>query len=1089
MSSIEDVVALIDALYSRQHSSQMGVNEIQSKLQVIQKSSDGLLLANELLSNPLYNSNARYFGALTLTVQANTEHAANHRHELLRLNLLHLTIFAHGYVENPSQYSTYYITIKKLMSNLSLLFHDINESQTQGAIDIPGTINEWVNPIDTLVQLLSQGSQIDEWTHIDEHSRDNLIMQSLTAKVSYQDLINFISMNPRYNQLLLTFTEIIVEDLTKLQSKRHSVTKINEIVHKHLYITTMSLLNVNLTSTPVDSLDDTIFKTVMAWVTYVSMIRNGNVAMDLSELFQNLLNVMYQSNDDTDSFAVGEKILGIWAYIFANDPTLMSYALRELIEATFLGVTRSGNADVSKNQWLLQYMNYLVTNEMYSELKELAICIVDFLQINNLDLCNKLFTKTKGTDNEMVIQQYIKVLLQLTNFPLLPVSQESFSIRMVDFWLDLADSYLNLPNEIMTSNSNAIAIDIFQQIINIYLPKISLVNKQKILEDGYDDSLVHEFEDFRSAVTDLTQSLWSILGNEHLTNVLISGIGLNDASGIVVSGTDFSSFYQIEAMCSLLNNLLIDMNLAESTWISNILVKNPFFIQNVLILFKTGLSINTSVPNNASISGLKLDFIRSSAHLIGTISNYFNRDPNELNSCVETLFQGLESCTTKVINGAAINPKEKEVDDKLEIILVKTITTLCDLCRNQLSNYLIHFFNVFNNLLQFENNCSQFTRGKLARCIGYIVECQYQMGPENQAKYVVQFLDMINGYVDTCLNASPSSVTTQQVDYIHTMLECISEFGSSMIHKEEDEDNTQYLQTLPQFRQFWLNDPMGCRPKVMVLLEKILNNPIYNTNSSFIEVACLLLGKTLLLPDNEPHFLRFNMTDIIQFILKHLTDSNYVSSLPFFVYLMERLVTHYKNNLTPHEFDYLVKEIFLTRYQTMIINDPDLLQSFINFVISVLDANPSLVVNSTQWLNFILPTFIKLLPSNEKFTIFAITKFWTKVINNRKYNQEDLQLTRQQIIMMGPELVYQTMFGLYNTQRSDLNSYTDLVRALVAKFPMETKNWLIEILPKICNKPEIHEKFINKLFITRGSRAAGNVILNWWLECTSLPSY
>lgn len=1087
MSSIEEVVALIDALYSRQHTSRLGINEIQAKLQEIQKSPDGLPLANELLSNSLYNNNARYFGALTLTVQSNLESSKVNRNELLRLNLLHLTTLSHAYVLNPSQNSGNCITIKKLMSNLSLLFHDINETESNVATndDTSGVINQWWNPIDTLVQLLMQADQIDELSHIDEQARDNIIFQSLNTQITYQDLIKFISLNPRHNQLLLTFTEIIVEDLTKLQTRRHSTPRINEIVRKYVYITTMSLLNVNLTSTPIDQIDDTIFKTATAWITYVSLTRGGNVTMDLSELFQNLINLMYQSNDDTDSFNVAEKILSIWGYIFANDPAIINHDLREQIEATFLGVTRSGNADVSKNQWFLQYMNYLVTNEMVSELKELSVCIVDFLQTNNLDLCNKLFTKV--THDETVIQQYIKVLLQLTNFPLLPVLQESFSVRMVDFWLDLADSYINLPNEILSHNAINIAIDIFQQVINIYLPKISLDNKQKILQDGDDESLVHEFDDFRIAVSDLTQSLWSILGNEHLTNVLVTGIGFNDASGIVVNGTDYSSFYQIEAMCFILNKLLTDMDLGESPWMVNILSKNQYFIQNILLLFKTGM---IAEQNNRNSSILKLDFIRSSSDLISTISKYFNRDPKELNSCIEILFHGLENCTIKTTanNNSNVDAKIREIDDKMEVIVVRTITNICSVCRKQMGNYLVHFFNIFNNLLQFESNGSEFTRGKLARCIGYIIECQYELGPENQAKYIVQFLDMIYGFVDTCLNSSPSSVSTQQVDYIHTMLECISEFSSSMINNEETE-NTKLLEQLPQYQEFWSKDPLGCRSRVISLIEKILANPIYSRNSSFIEVSCLLLGKALLLPDDEPHFLKFSMADIIQFILKHLNENNYSSSLPFFVYLLERVVTHYKDSLTPNELDYLIKEIFLKYYQQFIVNDPDLLQSMINFVISVMDSKPYLIINCPVWMEFILPTFIKLLPSNEKFTIFAITKFWTKVVNNRKYTQEDLQLTRQQITMMGHELVYQTMFGIYHTQRSDLNSYTDLLRSLVAKFPMETKGWLIDVLPKICNNPTVHENFVNKLFVTRGSRAAGNVILNWWLDCTSLPSY
>lgn len=46
----------------------------------------------------------------------------------------------------------------------------------------------------------------------------------------------------------------------------------------------------------------------------------------------------------------------------------MSYDLRQQIECIFLGVVRpdSGITDISnKNSWMLQYMNYLVTNDFF----------------------------------------------------------------------------------------------------------------------------------------------------------------------------------------------------------------------------------------------------------------------------------------------------------------------------------------------------------------------------------------------------------------------------------------------------------------------------------------------------------------------------------------------------------------------------------------------------------------------------------------------------------------------------------------------------------------------------------------------------
>lgn len=1069
---LSEILQLIDSLYDPHCSN---VNQIQHTLQELQKSEKGLFLGNELLNDLNYNTNVHYFGALTLAVQASlleNTHFSNIE-ELLRLNLYHLTRYCHFFIKYPDQFNSSHIVITKLMSNLSLLFTEINCQQLE-------IISEWNNPVNTLILLLNGTSQdLENWhnNHTD-NNWTNVINTSINGNVSYDELMQFIATSRKRNDILLTFMEIIVEDLTKFQTKKHSMGSVHQMVHQHLYISAMALLNANLIN---GEINDTLFKTIIAWISYVSMSKNiSGSNMDLTELLSNLLTSMCHSNEHTDQFVIGEKIISILGTIFATDPILLSFELRAKLELLFLGVSRFGLDDTfDGNQWFLQYMNHLVTNEMSSELKDLSTCIVDFLMINTLDVANKLFTTKFHNDDRGdpvdISQKYIKVLLQLTNFPLLPVLQESFSSRMVDFWLDLSEAFINLPNEALTPNATQIAIDIFQQVINIYLPKISLLNKQKIIEyDEYDDSLLNEFEDFRDAVSDLTQSLWSILGNQHLTDVLIAGIGSSDGSLIEINNFDYSSFYQIEAMSFLLNKLLVDMSLSESSWIVNILAKNHYFVNNIILLLKTGMQINVT---NAVSSNLKIDFIKVSSTLIGTMSGYFVKVPSELNSCVEVLFQSLES----------FNINKDKVNEKLEIMIIKTITILCDSCRSRLSPYLLHLYGVLDNLLKPESHVATFTKSKLARSIGYIVECQIIQGPEEQGKYVEHFLNLITGYIDQCLVINQPNEL--QVDYLHNLLNCISEFGSALIHPEEMNDSELLLQRLPQFQEYWSNDPLQCRGKVMNLIEKILNNPAYGKIPSFMEVSCLLLGKTLSLPDNEPHFLKYSMSDIINFIMHYIDDDTFSAFLQFFAYLLEKLVSHYRDQLNTEEYNFIFNKVFVHYYDQQIAHDPDLLQFMINFIITILDCRPSLVINSPSWSNFVLPTFVKLLPSHEKFTIFAITKFWTKVINNRKYTKEDLELTRQQVVAMGPELVYQTMFGLYNTQRSDLNSYTDLVRTLVAKYPIEMKDWLITVLPQLCDKPVTHEKFINKLMVSRGSRVAGNVILNWWLECTSLPNY
>lgn len=1097
MSSIQEVVDLINLFYSP--NPPKNVNEIQQGLQAIQKSPDGLLMAVNLLENTSYGTNVNYFGALTLTVQLSVtpDNFSSTFWEIYKMNLKYLTVYSFRYTNDPKAKNTLFI-IKKLMSNLSSIFTRVNEAQKGIELDASDGkfyLTHWNDPLSTFIYMMSSYNVNPDVQSVlngaDNPQLDQLVNEAAAYSAPYNELVNFASSSQPLNQLLLSFTEVIMEDLTKMQSKKHSLNQIHEVVHSHLYITTMALLGLNLTVSKFEDpqklrmISETVFECTTAWVNYVSMTRNlgSHGTLDLSGIFEKLIDLLTKSNTQTDDFVVAGKVLDILNVVFSNDPTLMDHELRQKVELIFLGVSRAAitSTEPPKNTWMLEYMNYLVNNEMTSELRELASCIVNFLQIYTLDISQKLFVNS-SSQNSSSVQEYMSILIQFTNFPLVPILQEYFSVRMVDFWQDLSDSYVDLPNEAMAPNANQIAVDIFQQVVNIYLPKVSFLNKQRIANsDDTDHSMLREFDDFRTSVSDLVSSVWSILGNENLTNVLIEGIGSCDV-GTVAMGDRMTSFFQVESMAFFLIGLLIDANLSESLWFMNIMAKSPFFVNNIVALFQYALQYP---PDNRAAILMKIDLGRTATTLLSTISGHFRHDEPHLRMSIEALLGGLELCSrdTKVTrNGSTDNG----LSEKFELMIIKAISLLCDNCRKQLSHiYLDTFINKLTAALQPSSNFSDFTREKLMRCVGYLLECRTDNGPEEQGRYILQIFETIEGLVNQALTPTPSK---ENKDYIHSLLSCLNELGSPLIDSK-DEENESLLQQLPAFTEFWKVDPLQCRKKILDLLQRILSYPPYVKDPSLIEISCLLLGNGLSSPPDEPALLRFQMQDIVSFVLSYIGVCDLNLSFSFFVYLLEKLIIYEKDNITPESFDYLFQQVFLTYYEGVIRTDPDSLQAMVNFVITVLDSSPSLCINSSQWMGFILPTFMNLLPSHERFTVVSATKFWTKVINNRKYSQHDLAVTRQQLLEIGCELVYHTMYGLYHTQRSDLYCYTDLIRTLVGKFPVEMKKWLGIVLPQLCDKPQTHERFINKLMVTRGSRAAGNVILNWWLECTELPLY
>lgn len=1056
---INQIVSLIES-FNSSHDSKV-INDIQNTLQEHQKSDHGIDLANALLSLDNVSANVKYFGALTYTVQLTScLHSESQLWSIFQGNLIHLTRLIVMYTTHPTDNSSLIVTITKLMSNLSFIFLTVNQN-SDGSINA-SKFPPWHNPVNTCIKLLQHcnESNLNQWNVNNTEISQNLIQSSMNAEVSYAELIECIKSSEALNKLVLLFTKVIVEDLNKYQSKRNSMSQVYEVVHQHLYISTMAILNYNLENMMSPNFSSEVFQCITSWINYISMARSvstqGN--MDLTEIFNNAINLMCITNANSVEFPYSESVISIFDDVFSNDPTLMSFEIRAKLEAIFLGVSRH-SVNLS-NDWMMAYMNHLVTNGLYEDLKVLASCVVDFLQISNLDVCNKLFTNIHGDTDENTLMEYIKVLLQLTNFPLVPILQETYSSKMVEFWLDLAEAYGNLSQESLKPNANEIAENIFNQVVQIYLPKNSLMNKQKILEEDDDQSLIHEFDDFRSATQDLMEILWTILGHSKLTIVLIQGVGQADTNNV--------DLYQVEAMSFLLAKLLDGVNFSQSPFISDAIGENKL-IDNLLYLLQTGCK-QKETTKTAQI--LKLDFVKATCTLLGVMATYFHVDSKPLGPIVQCLFECLE--TSRQYNTV-------EYAIKMELQLNKTLSLICEHCRRELIPFLPDFIVVLRSIMLPTSPVSHFTREKFVKSIGNIIQMCVSEGPEAQATHISNMVDMIGGLMQN---------TTDKSDML-SLLSCLSELGSGLSQLPDDEEfienNPQYLQQLPIFQSYWQQDPMRIRDKVMQLVQYALSQ--HATDSEFVEVSCLVIGKAICLPDNIPHFLRYPLSDIISFLHSCASNCNYPAALPYIEYQLEKAITGFKDELTPQAFDEIFKQFFLNYYEEYITSDPDLIQSMVSWVNSVLESKPHLALKSQYWSSFIVPEFLKFLQAKEKFTISSTTKFWIKTLNNRRYTQEDTEFINNMFGSMGKQLVYQTMYSLFHAQRSDVPQYAELIRTLFAKYSMPMKGWLTEVLPEITGKPiTFHERFINKLTVTRASRATSNIVLEWWLDCNGLPS-
>ncbi|SCV00565.1 LANO_0F07514g1_1 [Lachancea nothofagi CBS 11611] len=1053
MNDLRQAIHLIEALYSPHPPP--NINEIQQQLQTVQRSEHGLELASQLLSHEAGSVNVEYFGALTLAVQLHTKTAHDGLGDLLEVNMLHLAKLARLFVSNPSQNGSRMVVIKKLMSNAAQVFFRLNSPH--GTVP-PATTFTWKNPLETFCLLTSESSIHPEAFH-------DTLNHYLSQTIPYDHLIQLIGSSNELNSLTLLFSEVVIEDLVKYQSSKVGVSHLHGVVHEHLYITSTSIMNYNLQQIAISfqnnlsqssPLPDNVFRCVNAWINYATMARSKSQGhMDLSETFEILIQLMCLHDSNQGLFPFSETVVSILGEIFGNDPTMLNYELRSSIEEILLGVNRSSSSRSESHQWMLQYMNHLVVNQMFDELKELALCVVDFLQISNLDVCNKLFTQASNNNTEN-LDQYIKVLLQMTNFTLVPVLEEFFSVRMADFWLDLCDAYNNLVRETFKPETPELAANLFGQVVQIYLPKIQLINKQKIVQAGEDDSLLHEFDDFRGAILDLIESMWAVLGNDKLTNVLIASIGhLTPSSG--------DDLFQIEAMCFCLNKLLVDMNLSESPGMCKTLSESNSFLTNVLLMIQTGCQ-QKGASNGKDAQILSCDLVKTSTSLLATVADYVKKDERALANCMDVLFNSLESCSNA-----------DDIDTKIELLLTKCTTSICETSRLELASYLPTFIKIQSSMVQRSSKVSDFTKQKFTRCLGYIIQNYTQNGPEAQAQYLAEVINTIKAGI---MNAPDDR---QQ---ILCLLTCFSELGSALV-PPEDSDNQSYLSQLPQFQEYWRADPPRLRELTLNLIESVLSR--YGHDAEFIEVTCLIMGKKLTLSEEEPHFLAYSMQELMDFLLRRCASCEPSTGLPYIVYLLESVVNRYGATMTPQDFSFMLSTFFLGQHRDAVANDPDLTQIMITFVNSVLETRPGLAVHCDQWTSFILPEFLRFLASKERFTISAVTKFWTKVVNNKKFSRHDEVTVREQVCALGPQLTSQAMRALLHAQRSDLSYYSDFLRALIARYPLQSKQWLSQALPPLCDNNRAHQLLVEKLLVTRGSRAASNAVLEWWLNCNGLP--
>lgn len=755
-SQLKEISQVIDNFYS---SNSTHDTQTQKLFQDWQKDDTiAIPLAVHLLDiKNHYSTNCKYFGALTFTVQlnkylkSNTESAIVTGDELdyvgsstpeqvseredfwvncLNELIYQLCTYTIVYLQDYRKYSTLLPVVNKIISNLSIIFININKECLNLFFD--GLVKTgkvgWKNPfnsfiVGTLILMNKQGELLE---NKDEYKKE--IYANLNREESNENLFEFLKISSQSNKLILSFLNILMEEVIKnVESFRILPIQLSNIflvIKESSQDSILTILNYNLQiridSENKDSLnvsDDLLFQTLLSWVKYCQVIptyvKEQNSDLQTSCLGPLIFKILQLMTSDTANFQYTNQCINVFYHLMERDSIstgassgnnrLLDYDIRCMIELQFNPDTPLNivNPEIFNNidkTWILKYLEYLVENEVYGEdgLKKLSIFYVSLLENSITTLLKKVYVTDTERVDEMhrTIEPNLQFLLNLTNFPLKPIIQETFSSQLTNFWFLLVEQYMSIPTEVQNNNLNFV-IPFFSQLINIYFSKLSLGTRFEILNE-YDTQEVLEFDDFRLQVIEFLDEIWTILGHQHMTFVILERLVLIDP---------LTQFFELEVYVLVLNGIFDNMSFntkASNMEIIEFLRKDNYAIINkVMELLKSSCQDVTNLP-----------FIRTFTTFFRTIATFFQRKENQslLNHVVDFLLN--------VIFETPNLPFE------IERLVIFCLTDICTTCKDRLSSYLSTFTKVLGMMLKVPEESSKIvssnTRIKFNELFGAI---------------------------------------------------------------------------------------------------------------------------------------------------------------------------------------------------------------------------------------------------------------------------------------------------------------------------------------------------------------------------------
>lgn len=974
--------------------------------------------------------NCQFFGALTYTVVLNNLNHQSLTEDALNTIVNDLQRHLYSHIRDQSQIGANLVIIKKLLSNLSLLFSKSPKL--------------YQNPITTLLGVI-------------------LSVNNLPVEAGLSSIIESLPLI--HIDLLLTFFSILVEDVSKESEEKN--TNIHQVIYDFAfndYKLILTYLQNSFSSLPLDS-RLLVLDTINSWVSYISVAESNSTIRynDTNLLIEILLNclvvVPYDKEINETSLNLASKALVVLTEIVEINPSMLKPETKKIITSILF----------EQNQWGINFINSVIFNEenrnLYSdEANNFVNLVIVYLQMDLLKFSKNIL--------DPKYQHIISILIKLTDVPGIPIEDETISELLLAFWEELASIFVDdsetfdvlfesssIPN--FKESFNNEKQKIFDEVCRIYWLKIHLPDISTLA------GIRSEFVHYRQNVADFFIVIYSLLSTpfyENLTSGLITSLDNLKQDLNPVTLVD------VESTLYLLYKVTDDSTFYESQ--SSVLVPftNSVFSNNLLAGFK-----------NLPLDNMNTYYHSSLVNYLSSVQFYLKTDLGK--SYLGDIFDLLFMIMMKSSGVASLA--------SLSLMTSKTILKICQECRSNLTEFLPNFELVLVDMLK-DYTVDHLIRQRMFHSYTSIAQCIKD--PQAFAGNLYRMISAINEQCTLVINGTP--LNEEQQEYLTSLLSCIVEIGKGcQLPDEPDEIYSKEEQNAVDL--YWSQDPLQIRSLVLSIINQFsLKYAPFVQNQFITEKCCLILKCGLGEPLYGPF--KFDNLTIFQYVITKMDILSDINSVTFIYSLVETVIITDFHNLNDQMINELISNIFTSKLE-FIKSDPDLIKSSIDLFATVIEKKPSLIIDLPIFFDVILYFAIEGLNANETFIIKSVVKFWTVLTALKKGSRVDQEKIQTVIGLennISKLLVHNLFKSFLASSRSNLEYYYPAFRQLIGKYPMIFKKLVFETLSDDnlgIKQDRIDEQvktaFVNKLMITRGHRAANDVLKNFWLSANGLIDF